>query len=172
MFNTLAKNMAKSLFLSLLLFISFQSSFAASNGAGTAMGKSTGVGFVVGDPTGIVLQVNANTLNPIDFGAAYAWDHWFQFWGDYTFHYPRWMSNLVKSRSPIDAYWGVGAAILAADNRYYSGSFGLLARIPFGLEMKLETAPIGFFVELVPAILFAPATNFYFQAGLGLRFYF
>lgn len=166
------KNIWKPSLVILTFVFSFNPALAASYGSSSASGKPVGFGFVVGDPTGLVLQLNANSANPVNLGAAYAWDHWFQFWGDYTFHYPNFVSNLVKSKSPIDAYIGIGAGILAIDNKYFNNSFGLLGRVPFGLEMKLQTAPIGFFLELVPSILFAPRTDFYFQGGIGLRFYF
>ena len=147
--------------------------------APSAQSKSTGIGIILGDPTGLSVQANGNTSNPINFGLAYKFSDWLQIWGDYTFKFPQFFDSVFHTHTGIAGYIGIGPALLFVDddvkfknNIRRSSSLGLLARVPFGLEYKLSSAPIGFMLELVPAILLIPATDFTFQGGIGARFYF
>lgn len=134
--------------------------------------RPTGIGFILGAPTGLSLQLNANTPHPINLGLAYHFNHWTQIWGDYTFHYPQFFDNTFHTTSHIDSYIGIGGALLLLSSKYSTQSLGILFRVPFGLEYHLQNAPFGFMAELAPGLSIAPSTDFFFQGGIGARFYF
>ncbi|MBS1957985.1 MAG: hypothetical protein JST80_00795 [Bdellovibrionales bacterium] len=138
----------------------------------SARSKSNGIGFVLGEPTGLSFQVDSQVDHSINGGLAWSWDHWMQIWVDYAFHFPHFFSQVTKESTFMDAYIGVGAGIVFADSTYYSTTTGALLRIPFGVEYKLATAPLGFFMELAPGVLFGPQTHGKFNFGIGGRFYF
>ncbi len=134
--------------------------------------KNIGVGFVLGEPTGLVAELNPKSVNPIDLGVAYGFNHWLQVWGDYTFHYPKFVSHLFKTNSPIDSYVGVGGGFVFEDSAHHSDSFGVLLRVPFGLKYMLPDAPLGFFAEIAPGIILSSDTRGIVQGGIGAHYYF
>lgn len=137
--------------------------------ADSARDKAFGAGFVLGVPSGVSVQWNRTETESLNGGAAWSIDHWFQLWADYTWHFPRFVSGLVSEYSPIDAYLGFGAGLLVFNK---GRGAGMLLRIPLGLEYKLSSAPLGFFLEVVPAMVVAPKTDGELQGGIGGRFYF
>lgn len=145
-----------------------------AHAADSARGKRFGAGFVLGVPTGLSFQADAAATRTFNGGLAWSFDNWMQIWVDYTFHFPHFVSDLVGEYSPIDAYLGFGGGILFAEkNRLSSSSkVGGIIRIPLGLEYKLASAPLGFFVELVPSLVVGPLTDGELQGGIGGRFYF
>ena len=134
--------------------------------------SNLGLGIVLGEPTGLVGEINPKSQNPIDVGFAYAFDHWMQIWGDYTFHYPKFISHLFKTDSPIDSYVGVGGGFVFEDTDHHSDSFGVLLRVPFGLKYMLPDAPLGFFAEVAPGMILSSDTRVVVQGGIGARYYF
>ena len=45
-------------------------------------------------------------------------------------------------------------------------------RIPVGIEYLFGNVPLGAFFELVPILNLRPDTEFDFEAGIGIRFFF
>jgi hypothetical protein len=45
-------------------------------------------------------------------------------------------------------------------------------RVPLGMDYLLGTAPLDFFLELVPILDLAPSTDFSLNAAIGIRYFF
>jgi len=135
--------------------------------------RSFGLGVILGEPTGFSAQSVLDSEHKLNLSLAYSFNSWVQVTGDYIFMKPQWVTSLTKQNSPVSAYWGVGVLLgLLTDNKNTHGDFGVALRVPFGLEGMLAKEPFGFFVELVPGMRFAPATDLIFQGGIGARYYF
>jgi hypothetical protein len=157
----------------ILLLSSFIISAPALAQNESARGKSTGLGFILGEPSGFSFQFRANQPQTINGGLAWSFDHWFQIWGDYVWHFPRFVSDVIQDYTAMDAYIGIGGGLIFAESRHFGNkSFGVLMRVPLGLEYKLTRPSLGFFLEIVPGIVFGPSTSGKLQGGLGARFYF
>lgn len=153
-----------------------QSSVASAATPTSSSGKSNGIGFILGEPSGFSFQFLANRPETINGGLAWSFDHWFQIWADYAWHFPHFVSDLIKEYTALDAYVGIGGGIVFADHKsdkfHGNSSVGVLVRVPLGLEYKLNRPPLGFFLELVPGIVFGSSTSGKLQGGIGARFYF
>ncbi len=134
--------------------------------------RQTGAGFVLGEPSGFSFQFLANRPETINAGLAWSFDSWFQVWGDYVWHFPRFVSDLIKEHTAMDAYVGVGGGLVFFSKGRTGSSVGGLIRVPLGLEYKINRPPLGFFVELVPGFVFGSSTSGRLQGGIGARFYF
>ena len=89
----------------------------------------------------------------------------FAFHLDYIWHQYDWIS-VDKGRLPV--YFGIGGRMKLNDG----GDDLVGARIPIGLNYHFADAPVDAFVEVVPILDLAPATEFRMNAALGARFFF
>lgn len=122
---------------------------------------STELGVILGEPTGISVQVWQSGTTAID--GAIAWslgrNDKIHIHADYLWHDP-----LSVDKGSLTFYYGIGArAILADDAR-----FG--ARIPIGLQYIIPDKPISMFVEVAPVFDLVPATDFDVNGGIGVRY--
>jgi hypothetical protein len=124
-----------------------------------------GVGVILGEPTGLSGKVWVSKQNAIDMGLAYSFrsDGYFHLHGDYLWHLP----HVIQAEERFPLYMGIGGRLAFGDG---SGIFGV--RIPFGIAFWLRSAPIEFFIEAVPILDLAPATELRGNGGVGARFYF
>lgn len=148
----------KSTILSFVLFIGF-SLFNTAHAQYRS--GSTELGVILGEPTGISVQVWQSGTTAID--GAIAWslgkNDTIHIHADYLKH-----DQLSVDRGSLTFYYGIGArAILADDAR-----FG--ARIPIGLEFIIPNNPISMFVEVAPVFDLIPATDFDVNGGIGVRY--
>ena len=129
--------------------------------------KKFGVGVILGEPTGITIKYMLDDKTAID--AAVGWetsgDNEFHIHGDYLYH----MNDLIKvPQGKLPLYFGGGLRFI--DRERKDDKFGI--RIPVGLEYLFENVPLGAFFELVPILNLTPDTEFDFEAGIGIRFFF
>lgn len=118
---------------------------------------------MIGEPTGLSLKYWNGSNNAYDIGLAWSLqgNDAISIHGDYLFH-----SWLKVNEGKLAIHYGVGArAILANDS-----AIGL--RIPVGINYLLETAPLGFFLEIAPIIDIIPSTDANGSGGIGVRYYF
>ncbi len=162
------------LFPLILILLFFQNSQAVER-------PNFGLGVVIGNPTAVTALYDIDTLRSLDTALSYASNDYFLIYGDYLIHYQNLFTQKNKFTSQLRPYLGFGAILVATnkdrnDNeRYYgkkSGAVGFGIRIPIGAEWKSSEMPIGIFLELAPGVSLAPATDGFFQAGLGIRYYF
>lgn len=140
----------------LLLGFSFLTTVHAQYKSG-----DTELGVILGEPTGISVQVWQSGTTAFD--GAVAWslgkNDTFHLHADFLKH-----DQLSADRGFLTFYYGIGArTILAEDTR-----FG--ARIPIGLEYIIPDAPISLFVEVAPVFDLIPATEFDVNGGIGVRY--
>jgi hypothetical protein len=138
-----------------------------------------GLGVVLGDPTAITGKYWFDSGHALQFGLGWWLGEWVEIYGDYLWHFPGAFSG---AREPffhqLSPYVGIGG-----DLHFHSSSAPppnqpqphwteFLLRIPLGIEWLPPRAPIGVFLELVPAIEMVPGLTGGFEAGIGIRYYF
>ena len=126
-----------------------------------------GIGVIIGEPTGITGKYMIDNNSGIDAGVGWetSGDNELHIYGDYLFHLYD-VIEVPKGKLPI--YFGGGARWVSRENK--DDKLGL--RIPIGVEYLFEGVSLGAFVELVPVLNLTPDTNFDFEAGTGIRYFF
>lgn len=129
--------------------------------------KKFGVGIILGEPTGITIKYMLDDKTAIDAGVGWetSGNNEFHIHGDYLYH----MNDLIKvPQGKLPLYFGGGLRFI--DREKKDDKFGI--RIPVGLEYLFGNVPLGAFFELVPILNLTPDTEFDFEAGIGIRFFF
>jgi len=129
--------------------------------------KKFGVGVIVGEPTGITIKYMLDDKSAIDAGIGWetSGDNEFHIYGDYLYH----MNDLIKvPQGKLPLYFGGGVRFINREKK--DNKFGI--RIPVGLEYLFGNVPLAAFFELVPILNLTPDTDFDFEAGIGIRFFF
>lgn len=141
-----------------------------------AAGRGLGLGVILGEPTGLSLKSWTNGAHAYDAAAAWSFEgrDFFQFHADYLFHRSSGLEGELGGDAP--AYVGIGGRIAVEDDSRRGGDGHHThagVRIPFGISwFPAELPPLEFFAEIVPGIDLAPGTDFFLNAGLGVRYYF
>ena len=141
-----------------------------------------GLGVVIGEPTGLSAKLWLDQKHAIDFGLSFSFDDYFLIFSDYLFHFPGAFGRSSAFVTELTPYIGIGGVLAFANDRrrdrdrHFFGrerdTLGLGVRVPLGIEWIPSKAPLGVFVELVPGIAIAPATDAFFEGGIGIRYYF
>jgi len=129
--------------------------------------KKFGVGIIAGEPTGITIKYMLDDKSAIDAGVGWetGGDNEFHIYGDYLYH----MNDLIKvTHGKLPLYFGGGLRFI--DREKKKDKLGI--RIPVGIEYLFKDLPLGAFFELVPILNLTPDTDFDFEAGIGIRFFF
>ena len=128
-----------------------------------AQEKGFGLGVILGEPTGVSGKSWVSQRNAVDGGLAWSFgdNGSIHIHADYLWHF----GGTIESSERITPYVGVGARVAAGNG----GVFGI--RVPVGLVWWPRNAPIDVFVELVPIVDLAPATELRANGGVGVRFY-
>jgi len=128
----------------------------------SAAGSKIGLGLYLGEPQGGV-TLKFGKFPVIGVGWSGLYGNEFRIMVDY------WIMNR-ELQAPIYWYWGVGGK-LSLHSDYGFGSFGIGVRVPFGLQWFI-TDKWELYAETAPGIrIFNPA-GFWWDAGLGVRYYF
>jgi hypothetical protein len=167
----------------IVIFMSL-SGLQSAQAAGYGPGGPFGLGIVIGEPTGLSAKYRMSPDQAIDAGLSFDISHWFLIWGDWLYHFPGAFGAKAPFLQQTTPYIGIGGLLVFSNRdewetrhwRYFSEThssrtaFGM--RIPIGAEWKAPGIPLGVFLELVPGLVIIPATDGFFQAGIGARFYF
>jgi hypothetical protein len=151
--------MKKIVVILLLFLILFSiSSFSQS--------KGFGLGIILGEPTGISAKYWTSSSTALDFGLGYSFvkNSRVHLHADYLFH----VNNLFETSENIALYYGPGARLRLVDN----GDSRLGFRFDVGLVWIPRGAPIDVFVEVAPLLDIIPETDFTFNGGIVVRFFF
>lgn len=151
--------MKKSLVIMFLFFILFNiSSFSQSRGFG--------LGIILGEPTGISAKYWTASATALDFGLGYSFENHsrMHLHADYLFH----VNNIFNATENIALYYGPGARLRLVDE----GDSRLGFRFDVGLVWIPRNAPIDVFLEVAPLLDIIPETDFNFNGGIGVRFFF
>lgn len=138
---------------------------ALTGGNVVAASNNAGIGIIIGEPTGISGKVWTGNTTAIDAAAAWSFndEDAFQLHGDYLIHNMR----LIKvDQGTMALYFGLGGRVLFANDTF------LGIRVPLGLDYIFESTPLDIFIELVPIMDLAPATELDLNAALGVRLFF
>lgn len=123
---------------------------------------NTELGVMLGEPTGISLQVWQSGSTAIDGAVAWSFgrhDH-VHIHADYLKHNP-----LDVNQGSLTFYYGIGARAILADE----ARFG--ARFPVGLHYIIPDSRVSLFVEVAPIFNLIPATDFDMNGGIGVRYF-
>ncbi|MDZ7720103.1 MAG: hypothetical protein U5K72_14910 [Balneolaceae bacterium] len=123
---------------------------------------STELGVVLGEPTGVSIQVWQSGTRAIDGALAWSFgrDDKIHVHADYLKH-----DQLSVDRGSLTFFYGIGArAILADDAR-----FG--PRFPIGLHYVIPDSRFSLFFEVAPIFDLVPATDFDVNGGIGVRYF-
>jgi len=129
--------------------------------------KKFGVGIIAGEPTGITVKYMLDDKSAIDAGVGWetSGDNEFHIYGDYLYH----MNDLIKvPHGKLPLYFGGGLRFI--DREKKKDKLGI--RIPAGIEYLFKDLSLGAFFELVPVLNLTPDTDFDFEGGIGIRFFF
>jgi len=125
--------------------------------------KTFGIGVILGEPTGVASKLWLHERVSLDVAGAWSFmSGSFYVHGDIQWH----MFDLIAvetGRLPL--FVGAGARIKFTD------TIDVGVRFPLGLVYIFATAPVDIFVEVAPALVLVPATEFDIGAGIGVRFY-
>lgn len=125
-----------------------------------------GVGAIIGEPTGISMKEWLSSTTAVDAGAAWSFEHEtsFHIHADYLWH----LFNVFSTKEIIAVYYGIGGRFKVA--RTEDARLG--SRIVGGIDYMFERAPFDLFLEAVPILDLAPATELQFNGGFGARYFF
>jgi hypothetical protein len=152
-------NYLKSTLLSALILVCF--SFL-DNAYAQYRSGSTQLGVVLGEPTGVSIQVWQSGTRAID--GALAWslgrDDKIHVHTDYLKH-----DQLSVDRGSLTFFYGIGARAILADET----KFG--PRFPLGLHYVIPDSRFSVFFEVAPILDLVPATDFDANGGIGVRYF-
>ena len=130
-----------------------------------AQDSGLGLGILVGDPTGLSAKLWLGDSSAIDAAAAWAFKDppACHIHGDYFFH----------GSVPVDLSAGVLMFHLGAGGRVkLEKETKVGVRAPLGVDYWFDNHPIDVFLEIAAVLDLVPATEFDFNAGLGVRYFF
>jgi hypothetical protein len=131
----------------------------------SAQESKFGLGVVLGEPTGVSAKLWLGQTSAVDGVVAWSFakNPSLTIHADYLFHFFN-VFSIEKGRLPL--YIGIGGTVSIGPDP----DFGV--RIPFGATYLFDTVPLDIFLEAAPIFLLFPATDFDFNGGIGIRFYF
>ena len=130
-----------------------------------AQDKNFGIGIILGEPSGVSGKLWLDSTNAVDMAAAWSFkgDDHLLLQADYVWH----SFDLISvSNGKLPIYFGIGGRVLLADDPLIG------VRVPIGLDYIFSDAPVDIFLEFVPILDLAPATDFDFGGGIGARYWF
>lgn len=137
-----------------------------------AQERALGVGLIIGEPTGISLKLWTSQLKAIDVGLGWSV---FQHQNDTQttrihlhMDFLRHSFNTIRAEERIPVYYGIGGRFIGGSGTQSS----LAVRGVFGISWLPQWTPLDLFLEVAPALVVVPSTNFDLDAALGIRYYF
>jgi len=130
-----------------------------------AKDRDFGLGVIAGEPTGLSSKLWIEHSTAVDGAVAWSFGKKsaLHLHADYLFH----NFNLLKvEKGELPIYFGIGGRI-----RFESNS-KVGVRVPVGIEYIFTGVPLDIFFELVPLLDLIPSTEFRFNGGIGVRYFF
>ncbi len=136
--------------------------------AASAQSRGTGLGLILGEPTGLSAKIWMGRSTA--FNAAAAWsftdENSLHLHGDIVAHSFGIFDDEVES-GDLALYWGLGGRV-----KLYDGDSRAGVRIPIGINYIFGRSAADVFLEVVPIVDVAPATEGRLNAALGARWFF
>lgn len=136
-----------------------------STSISVAQDSGLGAGAIFGQPTGISLKLWTGPTTALDGGVAWSFVNggFFQVHADVLIHA---LDFVQVTDGHLAGYFGIGAR-LRMSNDLHMG-----IRVPFGLDYMFSEAPVDIFLEVAPGLDLLPATTFWMDGGIGVRYFF
>jgi hypothetical protein len=136
------------------------------SGFSFAQSKGLGLGVLIGEPTAISAKYWTSGNTAFDFGVGYSFEKnsYLNVHADYLFH----IKNLFQTSENIEFYYGPGARLRFIENATARLGF----RFDVGLVWISRNTPIDVFIEIAPLLDIIPETDFSFNGGIGVRYFF
>ncbi|MCU0373381.1 MAG: DUF3996 domain-containing protein [Ignavibacteria bacterium] len=126
-----------------------------------------GLGIIVGEPTGLSGKLILSDNSAVD--GALGWSFYkygsIHIHGDYLY-------NFTRIIPEVPLYIGVGGRIKMKNTDEDEDDVRLAVRVPVGIAYEPSSAPVDVFLELVPMLDLVPASDFSFNAAIGVRYWF
>ena len=126
-----------------------------------AQGHGLGLGLMIGEPTGISCKGWVTNTGAIQLGIGYPSLSSRQ--GTAVSAEYLWHSHIFRSHEYFPLFYGLGGIF---------GSDLMGARGVLGIAWWPRRSSIDVFLQLVPTIYFEPASQFEFEFGFGVRYFF
>ncbi len=135
--------------------------------------RGLGIGIIIGSPTGLSSRYFFSPHSAIEINAG--WSFWHRIGlhitGDYQFIFPQtFVTEEGKRVEGFDLYAGIGTRFIVIETIDGDADFHIGLRMGGGLDYQFSRFDT--FLELYPVVDLIPGTDFDFEGGLGLRFYF
>jgi hypothetical protein len=130
-----------------------------------AQDEGFGLGVILGEPTGISWKAWTGSRTAVDGAVAWSFEKEaaIHLHADLLWHN---FGPFEADRGEFNLYYGIGSRIKFEDDSRMG------ARVPLGLGYLFGTAPLDFFIEIVPILDLAPETDFSLNAAMGVRYFF
>ena len=139
-----------------------------------------GLGLVLGSPIGANMKYRMNEKNALDFtlGFGFVGSHNFHMHMDYLYHW-----RVIEDKDlTMDVHLGIGPVLEVYRSTtpfpvtHEETHVMFAARAPVGLDFLikrvLHTTPMDFFIEFGPGLQIFNGIWYYFDGGIGFRYYF
>jgi hypothetical protein len=125
-----------------------------------------GLGIILGEPTGLSLKQWLTNRTAFDAAAAWSFEDEsaFHIHVDYLVH-RHGLTEVDMGR--LLFYAGVGGRLKLEEEDARLG-----VRVPLGVTYIFRGVPVDIFLEIVPLLDLAPATDFRMNGGFGIRYFF
>ncbi|MFC1481365.1 hypothetical protein ACFL6E_03855 [Candidatus Neomarinimicrobiota bacterium] len=127
-------------------------------GNSTAEAKGTEVGVIVGDPTGLMVELDKGK-SALAFALAYGNEH-INVHGDYLLY----NTKLISKDIPV--FYGLGVGVHGGDE------IGVSIRVPLGLKYHIGNSPLSLGLEVAPSFTVVPSTGTGVNGGIFLLYRF
>lgn len=156
-----------------------------SGGSVAPMGKTFGIGLQVGAPTAVtgkfMLTGNSGVVVGLGAGYGFFFEPALSLHADYLYH-----PAVLFENEGVKLSWFVGGGawvglwegrrgyrfVVPGYTYYYGSPLYLAGRLPIGLDLALQSIPLEFYLEGVPALSVFPVVTFGIGVAAGARFYF
>lgn len=130
-----------------------------------AQDEGFGLGIIVGEPTGISWKMWTGSRSAFDGAIAWSFEKKaaVHLHGDLLWHN---FGPVEADKGEFNFYYGLGGRIKFEEK----SKVGM--RVPLGLGYLFGSAPMDFFMEIVPILDLAPETDFGMNAAIGVRYFF
>jgi hypothetical protein len=132
--------------------------------AGLAQGHGLGLGLTIGEPTGISVKGWVTNSGAIQLGIGYpslSSTNGTAISADYIWH-----SHIFRSSEYFPLFYGIGG-IFGVSSTDILGARGV-----FGIAWWPHRSSLDVFLQMVPTFYFQPASQFEFDFGFGIRYFF
>jgi hypothetical protein len=146
--------------------------------AGTEIGTSRkfGLGIQLGAPTGLTGKFYLADHHAIDFVVGDAYYGYGPYWDGIYAHvtYQYQLETLAHGDGvTIPFRIGIGGFVSGGYYRYVGAADAVVgARVPFGLDFDLESAPVQLYIEAAIDLIVVPPIGVGVDGGIGARYYF